>query len=78
MIESKTVDASKIVTHVLGLDFAAEITKKLPLIGGGKKIVYTQHKCPMFEVDKIDEISDNEFSMNLKQILEKKRIFMER
>ena len=78
LIESKTVDASKIVTHVLGLDFAAEITKKLPLIGGGKKIVYTQHKCPMFEVDKIDEISDNEFSMNLKQILEKKRIFMER
>ena len=71
LIESKTVDASKIVTHVLGLDFAAEITKKLPLIGGGKKIVYTQHKCPMFEVDKIDEISDNEFSMNLKQILEK-------
>ena len=52
------------------------LRRKLPLIGGGKKIVYTQHKCPMFEVDKIDEISDNEFSMNLKTDFWKKNGYL--
>lgn len=71
LIENKTVNAAKIVTHVLGLDQAAETTKHLPEIGGGKKIVYTHHKYPVIEVDKIGEISENNFIKGLKTILAK-------
>ncbi|HJC51373.1 MAG TPA: zinc-binding dehydrogenase [Candidatus Anaerostipes avistercoris] len=71
LIEKKTVNAAKIVTHVLGLDRAAETTKQLPEIGGGKKIVYTHHKFPMMEVDKVGEISENNFIKGLKTILAK-------
>ena len=71
LIEKKTVNAAKIVTHVLGLDEAAKTTKELPLIGGGKKIVYTHHKFPLTQVDKVDEISENKFIEGLKPILKR-------
>ena len=71
LIEKKTVNAAKIVTHVLGLDEAAKTTKELPQIGGGKKIVYTHHKFPLTQVDKIDEISENKFIEGLKPILKR-------
>lgn len=71
LIENKVVNAAKIATHILGLDQAVETTKLLPELSGGKKIVYTHHKFPLIEVDKIDEISENEFIEGLKPILEK-------
>lgn len=71
LIEKKTVNAAKIVTHVLGLDEAAKTTKELPQIGGGKKIVYTHHKFPLTQVDKVDEISENKFIEGLKPILKR-------
>lgn len=71
LIENKVVNAAKIVTHILGLDYAAETTKKLPDLGGGKKIVYTNHKFPLMKVDKIDEINNNKFTDELESILKR-------
>lgn len=71
LIEKKIVNAAKIATHILGLDHVAEVTKALPELGGGKKIVYTHKKFPLTEVDKIGEKSDNEFINELKLILER-------
>ena len=71
LIEKKVVNGAKIVTHILGLDHAADITKQLPQIGGGKKIVYTNHKFPLMEVDKASEINNNKMVEELESILKK-------
>ena len=71
LIENKIVNGAKIVTHVLGLDHAADTTKRLPDIGGGKKIVYTNYKFPLMKVDKVEKINDNEWIENLKSIVKK-------
>lgn len=68
-IEQKTVNAAGIVTHVLGLDAAAETTKALPGIGGGKKIVYTHYSFPLTAVDKSASIEENKAMHGLKEIL---------
>ena len=69
-IENKTVNAAKIATHILGLDGVAETTKKLPGIGGGKKIVYTHYSFPLTAVDKPHLIEENKAMHGLKKILE--------
>jgi threonine dehydrogenase-like Zn-dependent dehydrogenase len=71
LIEKKIVDVEKIATHVLGLNDVVEVTKELPNLNGGKKIVYTQKSLPLMAVDKISEISNNEFINGLKDILNK-------
>lgn len=71
LIENKIVKATKIATHILGLDDVPEVTKALPSLGGGKKIVYTHKRFPLTEVDKIGEKSDNKFIDELKPILKR-------
>lgn len=71
LIENKIVKAAKIATHILGLDDVPEVTKALPNLGGGKKIVYTHKRFPLTEVDKIGEKSDNKFIDELKPILKR-------
>lgn len=71
LIENKIVNVAKIATHVLGLDQVPEITKQLPKLGGGKKVVYTHRKFPLTEVDNLSEISDNNFIEGLRPIIEK-------
>lgn len=71
LIENKIVKAAKIATHILGLDDVPEVTKALPSLGGGKKIVYTHKRFPLTEVDKIGEKSDNKFIDELKPILKR-------
>lgn len=71
LIEKKIVDVSKIVTHVLGLDQVSDVTKALPKLAGGKKVVYTHKRFPLVEVDKLNEIGENNFVTSLQSILEK-------
>lgn len=71
LIEKKIVDVSKIVTHILGLDQVPEVTKLLPEMAGGKKVVYTHRRFPLLEIDKIDEMGDNSFIDGLRAILKK-------
>lgn len=53
LIEDKTVDVAKIVTHVLGLDAVADTTLTQPEIGGGKKLVYVEKEMERETIDKI-------------------------
>lgn len=71
LIEKKIVDVSKIVTHILGLDQVPEVTKLLPEMTGGKKVVYTHRRFPLLEIDKIDEMGDNSLIDGLRAILKK-------
>lgn len=68
-IENKTVNLSKIATHIMGLNDVCESILKIPELPGGKKIVYSQKNYPITDVQ---EFSDNS-SMEavLKEIVEK-------
>lgn len=67
MIESleltaaERIDPSVMVTHVGGLDAAAETTLSLPTIPGGKKLIYTHVSMPLTALDGLREkASDDE------------------
>ena len=53
MIESleltaaKRIDPAVMVTHIGGLDCAADATLRLPQIPGGKKLIYTHLEMPL-------------------------------
>lgn len=49
-IEHKTVKLAKIATHVMGLNDVCPSILKLPELPGGKKIVYSQKKYPITDV----------------------------
>ena len=53
LIENKTVDVAKIVTHILGLDAVAETTLTQPEIGGGKKLVYVEKEMARQAIEEI-------------------------
>ncbi len=56
MTEGKITPAV-MVTHVGGLDAAAETTKNLPEIPGGKKLIYTKVSMPLVALDELSERS---------------------
>ena len=57
MIESleltaeKRIDPAVMVTHIGGLDAAAETTLNLPKIPGGKKLIYTHLSMPLVALE---------------------------
>ncbi len=59
MIESleltaaKRIDPAVMVTHIGGLDAAAETTLNLPKIPGGKKLIYTHLSMPLTALDEL-------------------------
>ncbi|MDD9150048.1 zinc-binding dehydrogenase [Sporolactobacillus sp. CQH2019] len=65
LIAERRVNVAKVITHVLGLDAAAETTMSQPDIGGGKKLTYTHKKFSRIELEKVDPKSP------LGEILEK-------
>lgn len=54
LIAERKVNVAKVITHVLGLNAAAETTLTQPEIGGGKKLVYSQKKFDRIELAKVD------------------------
>lgn len=58
LIAEHRLDVAKVITHVLGLDAAAETTLSQPEIGGGKKLVYTHKKFNRIELAKVDPQSE--------------------
>lgn len=50
---SKRIDPAVMVTHVGGLDAAAETTLNLPKIPGGKKLIYTHVSMPLTALDEL-------------------------
>ncbi|MBF0706040.1 zinc-binding dehydrogenase [Alkalihalobacillus hwajinpoensis] len=60
LIETKKIDVSKIITHILGLNDVAETTANLPSIGGGKKLVYTQKEFDLMDLENTSELNHND------------------
>ena len=66
MIESLELTAAKrinpavMVTHIGGLDAAAETTLNLPKIPGGKKLIYTHLSMPLTALDELRKAAERE------------------
>lgn len=64
MIESLELTAAKrinpavMVTHIGGLDVAAETTLNLPKIPGGKKLIYTHLSMPLTALDELRKAAE--------------------
>ncbi|MBQ2945975.1 MAG: zinc-binding dehydrogenase [Clostridia bacterium] len=55
-MEKGILNPAMMITHVGGLDSAAETTKNLPNIKGGKKLVYTHKSMPMTAIADFAEL----------------------
>ena len=51
LTEAGRLDPAVMVTHIGGLDCAAETTLNLPKIPGGKKLIYTHIHMPLTAID---------------------------
>ena len=51
MCSEGRINPSGMITHIGGLNCAAETTKNLPSIPGGKKLIYTQIDLPLTAID---------------------------
>ena len=55
MMNAGKLNPSALVTHIGGLNAAAETTMNLPKIPGGKKLIYTQIDLPLTAIDEFEE-----------------------
>ncbi len=55
MMEQKLINPAAMITHIGGLDSAAEATKNLPNIKGGKKLIYTHISLPLTALADFEE-----------------------
>lgn len=70
LIEGKKIDVSKVVSHILGLNAAAETTLNLPQIIGGKKLVYTGKSLPLLSLRTLAQApQETEFTRQLQVLL---------
>lgn len=52
------INPAVMVTHIGGLDSAAETILNLPKVPGGKKLIYTQVDMPLTAIDAFDTLKD--------------------
>jgi threonine dehydrogenase-like Zn-dependent dehydrogenase len=57
LMSRKRINPAVMVTHVGGLDAAANATINLPSIPGGKKLIYTNISMPLLALDELGNIS---------------------
>ncbi|MCL2488413.1 MAG: zinc-binding dehydrogenase, partial [Oscillospiraceae bacterium] len=55
MMQEGLIDPAAMVTHIGGLDSAAEATLNLPGIPGGKKLIYTNISMPLTAIADFEE-----------------------
>lgn len=53
MIEAGAINPAVLITHIGGLDAAADTTINLPSIPGGKKLIYTGIRMPLIGIDEL-------------------------
>lgn len=68
LIENKTVNVTKIATHIMGLNHVCESILNLPKMPGGKKIVYSGKEFPVTDVSAFGE--NNELEKHLKELVD--------
>jgi hypothetical protein len=56
MMGEGRLNPAAMVTHIGGLDCAAETTLKLPELPGGKKLIYTHLSLPLTAIDDFEEL----------------------
>lgn len=71
LIEEKKVQVSKVVSHILGLNAAAETTLNLPKVGGAKKLVYTTKNLPLTALNSLKSNEGSDFERALAAIISK-------
>jgi len=60
MMSGGIVNPTAMITHVGGLDSAAEATLHLPEIPGGKKLIYTHIKMPLTAIDEFEKLGEKD------------------
>ena len=50
------INPAVMITHIGGLDAAADTILRLPEIPGGKKLIYTQISMPLTPIDRFEEL----------------------
>lgn len=68
LIEEKTVNVSKIATHIMGLDQVCDSILKLPSMPGSKKIVYSGKSYPVTDVNAF--CGNKEFETELTKLVD--------
>jgi threonine dehydrogenase-like Zn-dependent dehydrogenase len=69
LMSSGAIDPAIMITHVGGLDAAAEAILHLPEIPGGKKLIYTQISMPLTAIESFAELGEKDpFFRELAQI----------
>lgn len=53
LIEQGKVSVNKAISHILGLDHAADVTVNQSKIGGAKKVVYSQKLLPLIDLSSL-------------------------
>lgn len=54
------INSAVMITHVGGLDSVAEVTKDLPNVPGGKKLVYTHINMPMTAIEDFGKLGETD------------------
>jgi hypothetical protein len=54
------INPAILVTHIGGLDCAAEATLNMPGIGGGKKLIYTHISMPLTAIGDFAKLGDTD------------------
>jgi threonine dehydrogenase-like Zn-dependent dehydrogenase len=60
LIEGGVIEPAVMVTHIGGIDAAAETIKTLPDIPGGKKLIYTNISMPLVALDDFEELGESD------------------
>jgi threonine dehydrogenase-like Zn-dependent dehydrogenase len=58
LMADDVIDPAVMITHVGGLDSAADTIKNLPDIPGGKKLIYTTVSLPLVALDDLERLSE--------------------
>jgi len=60
LMSKNVINPAVLLTHVGGLDCAAETILNLPNIPGGKKLIYTQKSMPLTAIDEFERLGKND------------------
>ncbi|MBD3347301.1 MAG: zinc-binding dehydrogenase [Chitinivibrionales bacterium] len=69
LMAKNTINPAVMVTHIGGIDSAAQTILDLPSIPGGKKLIYTRKSMPLFAIDDLEDMGkENPFYKGLAEI----------
>jgi threonine dehydrogenase-like Zn-dependent dehydrogenase len=74
LMAAGVINPAVLITHVGGIDSAAETTLNLPSIPGGKKLIYTHKSMPLTALEDFEELGRRDpFFRDLAEIISKSK-----